>query len=94
MDQNGLHERRPGKEQDSDSSSKAETEVNFIEEHQRKKKTYGRTPDGTGMSYTYCPCMMRSVMGQYLINRLAAVESISSICHNVKFTIADRHINI
>ncbi len=74
MDQNGLHERRPVKEQDSDPSSRAETEVNFNEEEQQhKKKTYGRTPDGTGMSYTYCPgiarvcpCMMPSVMARYL----------------------------
>ena len=71
MDQSGLHERRPVKEQDSDPSSKAETEVNFDDEQQQphKKKTYGRTPDGTGMSYTccrgiarICPCMMPSVM--------------------------------
>ena len=52
MDQSGLHDRRPFKEQESDSSSKAETEVNFKEEQQRKKKTYGRTPDGSSMLYT------------------------------------------
>ena len=52
VDQNGLHERRPAKEEDGDPRSKAEPEVNFNEEqqHKKKKKTYGRTPDGTGMS--------------------------------------------
>lgn len=53
VDQNGLHDRRLVKEKDGDPDSKAEPEVNFDEEpqHKRKKKTYGRTPDGTGMSY-------------------------------------------
>ncbi len=49
MDQSGLHERRSVKERDNVPSEKTETEVNFNEEHQHKKKTYGRTPDGTGM---------------------------------------------
>ena len=75
MDQSGLHERRPAKEQESDSSSKAETEVNFNEEQQQqhKKKTYGRTPDGTGMSHTccpgtprVCPCMIPNVTARYI----------------------------
>ena len=83
MDQSGLHDRRPVKEQESDSSSKAETELNFKEEQQRKKKTYGRTPDGSSMLYTCCPTMMPSIMAQYITIRLAVAESISSICHYV-----------
>ena len=63
VDQNGLHERRPAKEENGDPRVKAETEVNFNEEQQRrKKKTYGRTPDGTGMSHTYLAHMMPIVM--------------------------------
>ena len=67
-DQNGLHDRRPVKEQEGDRGSKAETEVNFKEEQQqhKKKKTYGRTPDGTGMSYTYCLRMLLSISAQFL----------------------------
>ena len=83
MDQSGLHERRPGKEQDIDSNSKAETDVNFKEEQQRKKKTYGRTPDGFGMLDTCCLAMMPSIIAQYSKIRLAAAESISSIRHYV-----------
>lgn len=78
MDQSGLHERRPGKEQDGDSSNKAETEVSFNEEQPHKKKTYGRTPDGTSMSYISCSFIMRSVMAQCFRIRLAAAELISS----------------
>lgn len=67
VDQNGLHDRRPVKEQEGDPGRKAETEVNFKEEQQHKrKKTYGRTPDGTGMSYTYCLRMLLSIMAQFL----------------------------
>ena len=67
VDQNGLHDRRPVKEQEGDPNSKAETEVNFKEEEpHKKKKTYGRTPDGTGMSYTYCLRMLLSIVAQFL----------------------------
>ena len=83
MDQSGLHDRRPVKDHESDSSRKAETEVNFKEGQQRKKKTYGRTPDGSSMLYTCCPAMMPSIMAQSITIRLAVVESISSICHYV-----------
>ena len=64
VDQNGLHERRPAKEEGDDPRSKAEPEVNFNEEqqHKKEKKTYGRTPDGTGMSHTCRPRMMPMVM--------------------------------
>ena len=74
MDQSGLHERRPGKELDSDSSNKAEPEVSFNEEQPHKKKTYGRTPDGTSMSYRSCPFIMRSAMAQYFRIHLPAAE--------------------
>ena len=83
MDQSGLRDRKSVKEQDSDSNGKGETEVNFKEEQQRNKKTYGRTPDGSGMLYTCCLAMMPSIIAQYSTIRLAAAESISSICHYV-----------
>ena len=66
VDQNGLHERRLAKEEDGDPRSKAEPEVNFDEQRQhKKKKTYGRTPDGTGMRYTCRPRMVPGVMACY-----------------------------
>lgn len=43
-DEDGLRERRPVKEQDTDANSNGESEP----QQDKKEKTYGRTPDGTG----------------------------------------------
>ena len=43
---NGVRERKPRKEMDSESSSQERELTN--EEHSKGKKAFGRTPDGKG----------------------------------------------